>query len=339
MSYTVIKLVTNAYYASGIVSREFETVSGSQMNDGVDFLNDVLTDKAIEKDMIPYYQKYTLPAVAGQEKYFIPNLESIETLVFYIDDVRYQTRMINRKVYFGSSRANNIDSLPFNWHMERCPGGANLYLYFFPQTTYPLEIWGLFRLGKVQINQDLVSSVARFNMGFVTVTGAGTLAAGQLVVNGIDLQGVYANAQALSAYINTGIIPNVVSANILNNLYLGNASGSSLNVATSGDADPADNISFYNFSTVGGPLNQTFFPMLLDEFYINYLKFSLADRLCTEFNFITPVGVAKQLAKYDKWIDKMSAPLDLAQTKLSTFANGNNISFGQVNLGLGWTVG
>ncbi len=339
MSYTVIKLITNSYYASGIVSREFETVSGSQVNDGLDFLNDILTDKTIEKNMIPYYQKYTLPAVAGQEKYFIPNLESVETLVFFIDDVRYQTRPINRKVYFGSSRANNIDSLPFNWHMERCPGGANIYLYFFPQTNYPLEIWGLFRLNKVQINQDLVSSVARVNLGFCTIAGAGTLGIGQLVINGFDLAGTYANTQALVNYINTGVITNVMAANILNNVYIGNASGSSINVVTSGNADPADCVTFYNFSTTAGPLNQTFFPMVLDEFYINYLKFSLADRLCTEFNFITPVGVEKQLAKYDAWIEKMSAPLDLSQTKISTFANGNNISYGQVNLGLGWTVG
>lgn len=335
----MIKLITNAYYASGIVSREFETVSGTQVNDGLDFLNEIIADKTIEKDMIPYFQKYSFEAVAGQEKYFIPNLEQAETIVFFINDVRYQMRMIDRNVYFGSSRPNNIDSLPFNWHLERCPGGANLYLYFFPQTNYPIEIWGLFRLPYVTINQDLVSSVARVNLGFCTVTGAGTLDAGQFVVNDVDLQGTYATTQDFVDYINTGVAPNVVAVNILNNVLIGDASGASLHVQTSGDADPTDNITFYNFSTLQGPLDQTFFPMVLDQFYISYLKFALADRLCTEFNFLVPPGTAKQLAKYEAWISKRSAPMDLSQTKISTFSNGNNISYGQVNLGLGWTVG
>ncbi len=340
MSYTVIKLVTNAYYASGIVSREFETVSGSQMNDGLVFLNDILSDKTIEKDMIPYFQKYSFPAVAGREEYFIPNLEQLETLVFFINNVRYQMREIDRKVYFGSSRANNINSLPFNWHLERCTGGAKLYLYFFPQTNYPIEAWGQFRLANVAINQDLMSSVARVNLGNVTRTGTGTIGIGNFLINGVSLAGVYADTQALIDYINTGVVENVQALMVLNNLYLGNVSGGSITISTNGVADPDNTFTFYNFSTTSGvPLNQTFMPMVLDQFYINYLKFSLADRLCTEFNFIVPPGVKQQLAQYQAWISKRSAPLDLSQTKISTFASGNSISYGQVNLGLGWTVG
>lgn len=234
MAYTVTKLITDAYYASGIVSREFETVSGSQMQDGLNFLNDILSDKAIEKDMIPYYTKYTFNAVAGQEMYFIPNLESIDTLVFYINNVRYQMSELHRIEYFGNSRAN-INSLPFNWHVERCLGGANLYLYFFPNTNYPMEAWGLFRLLEVALNQDL--------------------------------------------------------------------------------------------------------SLTLDRFYINYLKFSLADRLCTEFNFVVPAGVDKQLKQYQLWIQARSAPLDLTNQKLSTLNGQSTLNFGQINLGKGWTVG
>ncbi len=339
MSYTVIQLITNAYYASGIVSREFETVSGSQMNDGLQFLNDIITDKTIEKDMIPYFSKYNFNAVAQQEKYFIPNLESLDTLTFFINDVRYQMRSIDRKVYFGSSRANNIASLPFNWHLERCTGGANLFLYFFPQTNYPIEAWGLFRLASVLLNQDLTSNVARVNLGTPQVNGAGTLLADQFVVNGIDLAGVYANIAALVTYINTGVVPNVSAMVIQNQFILIDASGAEIRLQTNGESTPTNNVTFYTFSTSQGPLDQSFFPMILDQFYINYLKFSLADRICTEFNFIVPQGVAKQLAQYQAWISKRSAPMDLSQTKISTFANGNSISYGQVNLGLGWTIG
>ncbi len=234
MAYTVTKLITDAYYASGIVSREFETINGSQLQDGFNFLNDVLADKAIEKDMIPYYTKYEFTAVIGQEQYFVPNLESLDTLVFFINNVRYQMAPIDRIGFFGSSRAN-INSLPFNWHMERTLGGANIYLYFFPDREYPLEAWGLFRLLEVTLNQDL--------------------------------------------------------------------------------------------------------SLTLDRFYLNYLKFCLAERLCSEFNFVVPAGVDKQLKQYQMWIQAKSAPMDLSMQKVSTLNGQTTLNYGQINLGKGWTIG
>ncbi len=442
MPYSVIQLITNAYYASGIVSREFETVSGSQVNDGLQFLNDILADKAIEKDMIPYFTKYEFFAVAGQEEYYIPNLEKLETLVFFINNVRYQMREIDRRVYFGSSRADNINSLPFNWHLERCLGGAKIYMYFFPQTNYPIEAWGIFRLTSVVLNQDLnsnqgtanlgIASVAgnaqytTANLGVYNVLGTGQLAAGELVVNGIDLAGTYAtitdlvnyinnsgvipfttavlvgtqftlrnfstslvvdtlgtvttdgitfsnfdttagvlettylapgtfgigglvvnnvdlageyaNPQALVTYINSGAIPFVSAAIVGTQFILSSINGTNITVATSGAEGNATYLTFTGFSTRNGPLNQTFLPQGLDPFYINYLKFSLADRLCTEFNFAVPPGVAKQLLQYQNWISKRSAPMDLTQTKISTFSNGNTLSYGMVNLGLGFPI-
>ncbi len=234
MAYVVTKLITDAYYSSGIVSREFETIQGSQIEDGLNMLNDILSDKAIEKDMIPYYLKYTFSAVAGQEMYFVPNLEKLDTLVFFINDIRYQMLEVDRIQYFGSSRANNIQSLPFNWHLERCLGGANIYMYFQPNTNYPLEAWGLFRLLEVALNQDL--------------------------------------------------------------------------------------------------------SLTLDRFYINYLKFALAERLCMEFNFVIPTGVSLQLRKYEAMIQSRSAKMDLQQQKMSTLTNGSTLNYAIVNLSGGFTT-
>ena len=339
MTYSVINLITNAYYASGIVSREFQTVSGSQMGAGLQFLNDVIADKAIEKDMIPYFTKYEFFAVAGQEEYFIPNLESIETMVFFINNVRYQMRPLTRKVYFGSSRADDINSLPFNWHVERCLGGAKIFMYFKPQTNYPIQVWGTFRLTDVSINQNLSASQGEANLGVISLGGTKTLTTGQLVVNNVDLAGTYASAAALVAYVNTGVIPLITAQMVGAQFVLYSYQAANINVSTIGDVDFTNYITFSDFSTQNGPLNQTYLAQGLDRFYINYLKFSLADRLCSEFNFSVPPGVAKQLLQYQVWISKRSAPLDMAQTKISTFDNGNTLSFGQVNLGLGWTTG
>lgn len=232
MAYTTLQLLTNSYYESGIVSRGFETVSGQQAIDGLQFLNDLIADKTVENGLIPYYEEYNFNAITGQEMYFIPDLISVDTFVFYIDTVRYQTENRARREYFGSSRADNIQSLPGSWHMERCFGGANLYIYFKPNTAYPLTLWGQFRLQEVTINQDL--------------------------------------------------------------------------------------------------------SLTLDRFYINYLKFDLAARLCAEYNYTVPPGVAKALAKYEDSIGKKSGPLDFRLTKLSSLQRRGGINYGQVNLGHGW---
>jgi hypothetical protein len=232
MAYTTLQLINNAYYEAGIVSREFETVSGQQATDGLQFLNDLIDDKTVDNGLIPYYLEYDFTAVIGQEKYFIPNLINIDTFVFYINTVRYQTQNRGRREYFGTSRANNIQSLPGSWHLERCFGGANLYIYFLPDQNFPLTIWGQFRLSEVTINQDL--------------------------------------------------------------------------------------------------------SLTLDRFYINYLKFDLATRLCAEYNYSVPPGVAKALNKYTIDISKKSGPMDLNIQKLSSLQRRGSINYGQVNLGHGW---
>lgn len=232
MAYTTLQLITNAYYESGIVSRGFETVSGQQVNDGLQFLNELIQDKTVENGLIPYYQEYDFPAVAGQERYFIPDLIEVDTFVFFIDTVRYQTQNQGRREYFGSSRADNIQSLPGSWHMERTFQGANIYIYFKPDRNYPLTIWGQFRLANVVINQDL--------------------------------------------------------------------------------------------------------SLTLDQFYITYLKFDLADRFCAEYNYSVPPGVAKALRTYEDNISKKSGPLDLRLTKLSSLQRRGSINYGQVNIGKGW---
>ncbi len=234
MAYTTLQLINNAYYESGIVSRGFETVGGQQATDGLQFLNDLIADKTVENGLIPYYSQHDFNAVAGQEMYFIQDLITIDTFVFFIDTVRYQTENRARREYFGSSRADNIQSLPGSWHMERCFQGANLYIYFKPDQNFPLTIWGQFRLQQVTINQDL--------------------------------------------------------------------------------------------------------SLTLDRFYINYLKFDLAARLCAEYNYSLPPGVKTALDNYVSSISQKSGPMDFRLIKLSSLQRRGGINYGQVNIGHGWVA-
>lgn len=167
MAYLVSNLIADSYYTSGIVSREFETVTGAQTTDGLRLLNEVLSDRTVDEGTIPYTDKYTLTATPGVGEYFIPNIIDIDVFVFYIQSIRYQTRNQQRQDYFGSFRPVGIQSLPWNWHFERKFGGGKLYLYFVPDVAYPLEIWGSFRLSAVTLFQDISLTIDQFYTNFL----------------------------------------------------------------------------------------------------------------------------------------------------------------------------
>lgn len=155
MAYTALQLITRAYYLSQVVSRELQTVSGVQVTDGLYLLNAILDSKSSDLREIPYYQQYDFPTIQGQEKYFIPGLISVDTMTFNIGDVRYAMSEETRASYFGQYRIDNIQSLPFQYRMERELDGMNVYMYFVPSQVFLMKIWGKFSLTEVSLNTDL----------------------------------------------------------------------------------------------------------------------------------------------------------------------------------------
>ena len=232
MTYLTTELITDSYYLSGIVSRDFEKPTGAQMSDGLRLLNDVIADRTIDEGTIPYTDKFTLTATPGVSEYFIANLIDVDVFVFYIQSIRYQTRHQGRHEFFGSFRATGIESLPWNYHFERQLNGTKLFLYFIPDVAYPLEIWGDFRLLAVTEFQDL--------------------------------------------------------------------------------------------------------SLTLDNFYTNFLKYLLTERLCDFNSYKVPQNVSMQLLKYYKWITNNTNVMDLKQNKLSSLNGGTAINYAIVNLSGGW---
>ena len=153
--YTVAQLITKAFYESGIVSKQFETVTAEEISTGLDYLNEVIGKKRIDNATIPYFTSYELTLFQGQEKYFIPDLIEMDTMVFYLNQIRYAMVNQKRRMFFGTARAENIETLPSNFHIERTLGGSNVYLYFLPNQNYPAIIWGQFALQSVSLEQDL----------------------------------------------------------------------------------------------------------------------------------------------------------------------------------------
>ena len=75
-----------------------------------------------------------------------------------------------------------------------------------------------------------------------------------------------------------------------------------------------------------------------DRFYITYLRYELANRICAEFGYDVPPGVSSLLTRYRNQISKRSQQMDLRMTKSSTLGSRGALNYAQVNLGQGWTV-
>lgn len=168
MATTALELINNAYDTSGIIALDLETPTGAQSSRGLKLLNAMLSYQGMTGRLIPYFQTYLLTAVVGQEVYFIPNLIDIEAITFNLNTVRFSMVHQERRRYFGWPRANNITSLPLTWHMERAKGGSNLYLYFFPNQAYPVNLIGKFGFTSVTRQTDLTTVYDDFYIDYLT---------------------------------------------------------------------------------------------------------------------------------------------------------------------------
>lgn len=150
------ELISDAWYLSGIVRRELQTVSGAQMSLGLKLLNTMFSLKSINPNLIPFYSFPTFNTVIGQESYFVEGLVSADVLTFTLDNtLRMSVLKKGRDSYRGSSRVNNIKSLMFDWNFERAKGGANIKLYFLPDKVYPVVVTGKVALTSVTEDTDL----------------------------------------------------------------------------------------------------------------------------------------------------------------------------------------
>jgi hypothetical protein len=231
MVYLTSQLITRAYFLSQVLARDLQTISGSEMDDGLYLLNALLDVKFSDLQLIPYYNNYQLTTVQGQEAYFIPNLAEADTTTFNIGSVRFSMNELTRKEYFGTPRVDGLQALPFSYRYERTLGGCNLYMYFVPNQDYLVNIWGKFGLSEVTLDQDI--------------------------------------------------------------------------------------------------------SLTYDLFYIEYLRFALAEYICCEYGQTFPDNCALKLKQIVKKLKSVS-PADLSITKRAFFATNTTFDWQYVNLSQGW---
>lgn len=246
MPYTAQDLITRSWFLSGIVARNLQVPTGDQIYDGLQMLNDLLNFKQIEIDLIPYWTYIELPLVANQEFYFLPYVAAIESATFNIDVVRYPMDYVSRRNYYGTSRVDNISTLPFSWNYNRSLGGGNMALYFLPESNYPMKMMVKIFLVDVTLQMDLtnLSEVVPYN--------------------------------------------------------------------------------FVNSSNQG-----------LDTSYIEYLRYALAQYMCSEYGILFNPESEKILTSYKRKLMYMSPP-DLSTQKTSILTQGTGLNWGDINIGKGW---
>ena len=186
MAYFTNKLIADAYFISGILARELETLSGQQSSDGLQMLNEVIALNKINQRLIPYDSTITFTSVIGQETYNFPNLLEINTLTFVKDSVRFQMSRMSQRDYLATSRANNIQSLPSTFYFENefvtdgsestssipTPSplnttGGKLSMYFTPDQAYVFTINGILALNAVTLGVDLSLTLDTFVLTYL----------------------------------------------------------------------------------------------------------------------------------------------------------------------------
>lgn len=76
-----------------------------------------------------------------------------------------------------------------------------------------------------------------------------------------------------------------------------------------------------------------------DGFYISFLKFALAARLCMFYGKQVPQYTAMQLASLELQFSKQISGPDLTNTKVSTLSGGDSINYAWINLSGGFIPG
>jgi hypothetical protein len=161
MAITAQELIVKSYYLSNVVSRDLDTITSSQIYNGLDLLNSILAMKTAKSADIPFYQAYPFIADIGIEEYQINGLVEPQILTFLYDvnntgtPVRFPMSQRTREQYKAYLRPNNIPSLPYQWFSERNNAGSLLSIYFPPDKAYPFTLTGKFSLYPVNLNQDL----------------------------------------------------------------------------------------------------------------------------------------------------------------------------------------
>lgn len=326
MTYLAQQLITRSWYLSGIIGRNLQTPTGDQITDGLNLLNALLDFKAIETDLIPYWTYIEMDMVAGQADYFLPNVVAVESATFNLDVVRYPMQSVTRNNFYGSARVDNIETLPFSYNYNRAVGGGNFSTYFIPDSNYPLKLMVKIGFTNVTLQTDLNNAFSDLTTGQVTkitITNPGSSyeTTPTVTITGGNGSGAIAAAQVTNGLVTSIDVINTGTGYTETPIVTITGGGGSNATATA-------SVSAFDFlqSQNAG----------YDNSYIEYLRYALAQYMCSEYGILFNPESEKILQKMARKLMYESPP-DLSMRKVVMMNDyPGAINWGFVNLSKGW---
>lgn len=166
MTYLARQSIIEACYLSGIVSRSFSTVTGEMGRDGLNILNDFLSEKTADEREIPFRRKFTFNTVVGTSNYFVQDLITPETITFFDGTTRLSSMDMTIKTFAGAPNTPT-SSMPCFSHFEKEVGGCRIYFFYSPDKAYSIEIHGKGRFPVVNFDTDLSLILDRFYINYL----------------------------------------------------------------------------------------------------------------------------------------------------------------------------
>lgn len=157
MPYMITELITKAWNLTGIVAAQAETVSGDQLKEGLDHLNDFLALQNANARIIPHTRIQQLTCEAHSEELFVQHLLSLDSLTLNEEKpscyLLQSLPLLGRKEYFHQDYPSFLR--PRFYHLEKTKGGSFLFLSPTPDKAYSLKLVGKFGLTEVNPYDDL----------------------------------------------------------------------------------------------------------------------------------------------------------------------------------------
>lgn len=331
MAYTALQLINRAFYLSQIVSRQLQTVTGDQVADGLYLLNALFDVKGSDLRLIPYFQQYEFITNSGQEEYFVPGLLYCDSMTFNIGQVRYPMIEMTRKQYFSTARIDNITTLPWSYRVERS------YHPYITTTGGTITLVA---------SSDPYQYYTGTNPETIVLPAADTLVVGQQFTiannstNNITVQSSGLDTVAILSTNTSGVFTCILASGTTAASW-SYAAGNQLSATGSSVYlyfFPADGyvVKIWGKFGLSDVSLNTDLTSIYDPFYVEYLRYALAEYICCEWGVTFPDEAKKKYEEIRKKLLEIS-PADLSMSKRSYFSSGATIDWQLVNIGRGWT--
>lgn len=163
-SRTTNDIIIRAFYLIGEFSPD-ELPSGSQVTEGLYYLNDLFDSLSALGIFIPFIREVTFNLVANQDVYSISNIVpadvSSERIVElnYVniinDNISYPVRIVKRSDILNNSRLTNLKTRPGYVILIRDDLETRLQFYPVPDKTYSCTVRGKFMLDHLELYDNL----------------------------------------------------------------------------------------------------------------------------------------------------------------------------------------